>query len=173
MPTSNLLILPNLTPLADAETGLINLSDQPFLTMDWKNHANMEGSVMVTSRVDGFHCVDGDPGAIAFAHRLAINPQYQQQQQPQQHASYPGPLFQSASSSSSSHDDGDESGVGGGMLSVPTLDQCLEKFTEAEILGEDDLWYCPSCQEHRQAAKQMTLWKLPKVFEVELLLLPY
>ena len=151
---------------------MIDLSDKPFLAMDWKNHANMEGSVMVTSRVDGFHCVDGDPGAIAFAHRLAVNPQYHQQHHSSSSSSsYPGPLFQPASSST---DDGDESGVGG-VLSVPTLDQCLEKFTEAEILGEDDLWYCPSCQEHRQAAKQMTLWKLPKVFEVELLLLllPY
>ena len=68
-----------------------------------------------------------------------------------------------------------KNGVGGSMLSVPTsLDQCLEKFTEAELLGEDDLWSCPSCQKHRQATKRMTLSKLPKVYDrFMLLLLPY
>ena len=57
----------------------MDLRDKPYLSMDWKNNASWSGSVMVTSRVDGFLSVDGDPGANAVAHRLAINPQYQQQ----------------------------------------------------------------------------------------------
>ena len=143
--------------------------------MDWKNNVSWEDSVMISSRANGFQCADGDVGANAFAGRVA-NRLYQQQVglkaarsssvvkipvnkpsrsiTPQSNVS--GPLFNSASSTKEDEE--------GGLLSVPTLDQCLDKFTEAEILGEDDLWYCPSCKEHQQASKQMTLWKLPKVW---------
>lgn len=44
-----------------------------------------------------------------------------------------------------------------------TLERCIELFSEAEILEEDDFWYCGSCKEHVAAQKQLTLWKLPKV----------
>ncbi|CAG5096410.1 Oidioi.mRNA.OKI2018_I69.XSR.g14605.t1.cds [Oikopleura dioica] len=44
-----------------------------------------------------------------------------------------------------------------------TLERCIELFSEAEILEEDDFWYCGSCKEHVAAQKQLSLWKLPKV----------
>ncbi|WFD01715.1 ubiquitinyl hydrolase 1 [Malassezia obtusa] len=48
------------------------------------------------------------------------------------------------------------------------LDDCLDEFTRAEQLGEDDLWYCPSCKEFRQATKKFDLWKVPDILVVHL-----
>lgn len=42
-----------------------------------------------------------------------------------------------------------------------TLDECLDEFERAEILSEDDMWYCPRCKEHRRASKKFDLWKTP------------
>lgn len=57
-----------------------------------------------------------------------------------------------------------------GRRRAPTLslDDCLNEFTKAEQLGEDDLWYCPSCKEFRQATKKFDLWKAPDVLVVHL-----
>lgn len=44
-----------------------------------------------------------------------------------------------------------------------TLERCIELFSEAEILEEEDFWYCSCCKEHVAAQKQLSLWKLPKV----------
>lgn len=44
-----------------------------------------------------------------------------------------------------------------------TLERCIELFSESEILQENDLWYCTTCKEHVAAAKQISLWRLPKV----------
>ncbi|KAH9852032.1 cysteine proteinase [Lenzites betulinus] len=49
-----------------------------------------------------------------------------------------------------------------------TLQDCLDEFTKEEKLGEDDLWYCPSCKKHQQATKRFDLWKLPDVLVVHL-----
>ncbi|KAK9463663.1 uncharacterized protein V1516DRAFT_668393 [Lipomyces oligophaga] len=49
-----------------------------------------------------------------------------------------------------------------------TLDDCLDLFSKPEVLGEDDLWYCPRCKEHRQAVKTIELWKAPEIFAVHL-----
>ena len=35
-------------------------------------------------------------------------------------------------------------------------------------MGEDDLWYCPRCKEHRQARKTLQLWRVPDIFAVHL-----
>ncbi|KAF8323520.1 uncharacterized protein EI90DRAFT_3076907 [Cantharellus anzutake] len=48
------------------------------------------------------------------------------------------------------------------------LDDCLDEFTKEERLGEDDLWYCPRCKEHRQATKKFEIWKLPDILVVHL-----
>ncbi|KAL4398824.1 cysteine-type deubiquitinase [Malassezia pachydermatis] len=48
------------------------------------------------------------------------------------------------------------------------LEDCLDEFTKAEQLGEDDLWYCPSCKEFRQATKKFDLWKVPDILVVHL-----
>jgi hypothetical protein len=49
-----------------------------------------------------------------------------------------------------------------------SLDDCLDEFTREELLGEDDLWYCPRCKKHQQATKQFHIWKVPDVLVVHL-----
>lgn len=49
-----------------------------------------------------------------------------------------------------------------------TLQDCLDEFTKEEQLGEDDLWYCPSCKKHQQATKRFDLWSVPDVLVVHL-----
>lgn len=49
-----------------------------------------------------------------------------------------------------------------------TLFSCLETFMKEEPLGPDDMWYCPSCKEHRQATKKLDLWRLPEILVVHL-----
>ncbi|KAJ4847032.1 hypothetical protein Tsubulata_018065 [Turnera subulata] len=44
-----------------------------------------------------------------------------------------------------------------------SLFSCLEAFLTEEPLGPDDMWYCPSCKEHRQATKKLDLWTLPDI----------
>ena len=48
------------------------------------------------------------------------------------------------------------------------LDDCLNEFAKEEELGQDDLWYCPRCKEHRQAKKTLELWRVPDIFVVHL-----
>ena len=48
------------------------------------------------------------------------------------------------------------------------LDDCLDEFAREEELGQDDLWYCPRCKEHRQAKKTLQLWRVPDIFAVHL-----
>jgi len=48
-----------------------------------------------------------------------------------------------------------------------SLEQCLERFAEPEVLNPDDAWYCPSCKEHRQARKEMSIWRLPEIFIIQ------
>ncbi|CAK4658374.1 hypothetical protein LEN26_013559 [Aphanomyces euteiches] len=49
-----------------------------------------------------------------------------------------------------------------------TLDDCFKKFTSPEQLDQDNLWYCSTCKEHRQATKTMQLYKLPDVLILSL-----
>ncbi|XP_068649713.1 ubiquitin carboxyl-terminal hydrolase 9-like [Aristolochia californica] len=44
-----------------------------------------------------------------------------------------------------------------------SLFSCLKAFLKEEPLGPDDMWYCPSCKEHRQASKKLDLWRLPDI----------
>ena len=48
------------------------------------------------------------------------------------------------------------------------LDDCLNEFGREEELGQEDLWYCPRCKEHRQARKTLQLWRVPDIFAVHL-----
>lgn len=52
--------------------------------------------------------------------------------------------------------------------SVIRLDDCLDLFAKKEQLGEDDLWYCPNCKEHRRATKQLEIWKSPDILVIHL-----
>ncbi|CAN8025446.1 unnamed protein product [Ixodes persulcatus] len=49
-----------------------------------------------------------------------------------------------------------------------SLDQCLRLFTEPEVLSPQEAWYCPGCKEHRQATKELSLWRLPPVLIIQL-----
>ncbi|XP_036850139.1 ubiquitin carboxyl-terminal hydrolase 19 isoform X5 [Manis javanica] len=49
-----------------------------------------------------------------------------------------------------------------------TLDQCLNLFTRPEVLAPEEAWYCPQCKQHREASKQLLLWRLPSVLIVQL-----
>ncbi|KAH6915962.1 ubiquitin-specific protease [Coprinopsis sp. MPI-PUGE-AT-0042] len=49
-----------------------------------------------------------------------------------------------------------------------SLQDCLDEFVKEEQLGEDDLWYCPSCKKHQQATKKFDLWKAPDILVVHL-----
>ncbi|KAJ2765426.1 hypothetical protein IWQ56_004101, partial [Coemansia nantahalensis] len=49
-----------------------------------------------------------------------------------------------------------------------TLEDCLNEFTRAEKLGEEDPWYCSKCKEHQQATKKFDLWRVPEILIVHL-----
>ena len=49
-----------------------------------------------------------------------------------------------------------------------TLEECLDEFERAEILSEQDMWYCPRCKEHRRASKKFDLWKTPDILVAHL-----
>jgi ubiquitin carboxyl-terminal hydrolase 4/11/15 len=49
-----------------------------------------------------------------------------------------------------------------------TLDRCLRLFSKPEVLGEQDLWYCSNCKEHRQATKQIEIWSTPDILSIHL-----
>lgn len=49
-----------------------------------------------------------------------------------------------------------------------TLYDCLELFSKPEILGQNDLWYCPKCKEHREATKKIELWSAPDILTIHL-----
>lgn len=49
-----------------------------------------------------------------------------------------------------------------------TLDECLRRFSQPEILGDQDLWYCPRCKDFRKAQKQLKLWRTPDILMVHL-----
>ncbi|SCV03312.1 LANO_0G03378g1_1 [Lachancea nothofagi CBS 11611] len=48
------------------------------------------------------------------------------------------------------------------------IEDCLDLFSKPEVLGATDSWYCPKCKEHRQATKQIQLWKIPEILTIHL-----
>ncbi|RUS75669.1 hypothetical protein EGW08_016563 [Elysia chlorotica] len=52
--------------------------------------------------------------------------------------------------------------------SKSTLYDCLEMFTEPEVLSPEEAWYCPSCKKHVEASKQMSIWRLPHTLVIQL-----
>ncbi|KAL8949676.1 MAG: hypothetical protein Q9222_004237 [Ikaeria aurantiellina] len=49
-----------------------------------------------------------------------------------------------------------------------SLRDCLDEFGKAEILSENDAWYCPRCKEHRRASKTFELWTAPDILVIHL-----
>ncbi|KNC50517.1 ubiquitin carboxyl-terminal hydrolase [Thecamonas trahens ATCC 50062] len=46
-------------------------------------------------------------------------------------------------------------------LPTPSLDECLELFCKRESLTKGNQWYCPKCETHVDATKQVSLYKTP------------
>ncbi|KAI9357939.1 hypothetical protein DFJ73DRAFT_622487 [Zopfochytrium polystomum] len=55
--------------------------------------------------------------------------------------------------------------VGGRAVS---LQDCLSKFVEPEILEGEDAWFCPSCKAKRRTKKTLSIAKLPSILLVHL-----
>jgi uncharacterized UBP type Zn finger protein len=49
-----------------------------------------------------------------------------------------------------------------------TLEDCLKLFTEPEVLSPQEAWYCPRCKDHREASKQLTVWRPPPLLIIQL-----
>jgi len=50
------------------------------------------------------------------------------------------------------------------MLQEPiSIEQCLKDFTKEEELGDEEMWYCSKCKEHRKIAKKFDIWKFPAI----------
>ncbi|XP_071960170.1 ubiquitin carboxyl-terminal hydrolase 19-like [Antedon mediterranea] len=52
--------------------------------------------------------------------------------------------------------------------SVTTLVHCIDLFTRPEKLSKEEAWYCPKCKEHREATKEMSIWRLPSTLIIQL-----
>jgi len=44
-----------------------------------------------------------------------------------------------------------------------TLQDCLELFRVTEKLSQEDSWYCPRCEDFKEATKKMDLWSTPEL----------
>lgn len=44
-----------------------------------------------------------------------------------------------------------------------TLAQCLDLFTDTELLDDDNKWHCPKCQKFTRLTKKITITRLPRV----------
>lgn len=49
-----------------------------------------------------------------------------------------------------------------------TLEECFKLYTQAEILGPEDAWHCPSCNLKQEVIKQLGLWTLPDILVVHM-----
>ncbi|XP_052779874.1 ubiquitin carboxyl-terminal hydrolase 19-like [Mya arenaria] len=49
-----------------------------------------------------------------------------------------------------------------------SLAQCMELFTEPEVLSPEEAWFCSQCKEHREASKQLSTWRLPHTLIIQL-----
>ncbi|KAL4454012.1 hypothetical protein ABPG74_003895 [Tetrahymena malaccensis] len=46
------------------------------------------------------------------------------------------------------------------------IQDCIEQFTEKEILDGDEKWFCPECKEFQKSEKKIDLWKLPPILMI-------
>ncbi|XP_061377181.1 ubiquitin carboxyl-terminal hydrolase 31 [Danaus plexippus] len=49
-----------------------------------------------------------------------------------------------------------------------TLHACLQHYTRAEQLAQEDAWRCPQCQRYMPVVKTLGLWSLPDVLVIHL-----
>ncbi len=49
-----------------------------------------------------------------------------------------------------------------------SLYDCLENFSNEELLDSHNMWYCPKCKESVQAKKKMDIYRLPTIIAIHL-----
>jgi len=49
-----------------------------------------------------------------------------------------------------------------------TLEECFQLYTQAEQLGPEDAWHCPSCNRKQEVVKRLALWTSPDILIVHL-----
>jgi len=54
------------------------------------------------------------------------------------------------------------------LLSSLGLLLMLKLYTQAEQLGPDDAWHCPSCNRKQEVVKRLALWSSPDILIVHL-----
>lgn len=47
-----------------------------------------------------------------------------------------------------------------------TLDDCLSSFAQKENLVGENLWYCNRCKEHKEATRNLELYKSNKILVI-------
>jgi ubiquitin C-terminal hydrolase len=52
--------------------------------------------------------------------------------------------------------------------SIISLEQCLSKFFNIEILDEDEKWHCPNCDKKIKAKKQTDIWLCSRILVIHL-----
>ncbi|KAJ1562150.1 ubiquitin-specific protease doa4 [Nowakowskiella sp. JEL0078] len=55
-----------------------------------------------------------------------------------------------------------------GRNQTVTLEECINKFCEEEILDGNDSWMCPRCKKPRKASKKLDIIRLPAILLVHL-----
>lgn len=69
-------------------------------------------------------------------------------------------------------DSGDEDQENRGAAAAEQQDlslaRCLQEFSKEEVLGDNDLWYCPRCKKHQHARKKIDLWHMPDILVIHL-----
>lgn len=45
---------------------------------------------------------------------------------------------------------------------------CFRTFSTPEVLGSQDLWYCPRCKDHKQATKTIQIWDTGDILTIHL-----
>lgn len=105
--------------LDEKEDLLVDLPEDGFLELVWKNNERLKEYVLVSSKELEY---EEDPGSLSETARAGHF----------------------------------------------TLEQCLNLFTKPEVLAPEEAWYCPKCQQHREASKQLLLWRLPNVLIIQL-----
>lgn len=59
-------------------------------------------------------------------------------------------------------------GSGSSSSASCSLQDCLDTFTDVEVLDGPDAWHCSKCKKPRPSTKQMQLYRLPRVLVVHL-----
>lgn len=52
--------------------------------------------------------------------------------------------------------------------STVSLYDCFRNFSTPEVLGDQDLWYCPRCKDHRRATKTIQVWSTGDILTIHL-----